>query len=211
MTTSIYDRSMEVVKQLLASGAEIGVIGGWAIWAYNPYKYSMDVDVVLRPAGFWKVRERLLQQGFTETSGGHLGKKGFRKAVEGGVIEVDVYDDKIGPFTASEVLDRSVEKGLFGMKTKVASPTDLMILKVYALTERRESGKGQKDISDLIALLLVARGEVAVERVRRTITDKSLKDAIALLTSSYQQTSRFYPLTMDEYRKLKTALKKWIR
>jgi predicted nucleotidyltransferase len=202
---------MEVIKELLASGAEIGVIGGWAIWAYNPYQYSMDVDVVLRPAGLWKVRERLLQLGFTETSGGHLGKKGFKKAVEGGIIEVDVYDGKIGPLTATEVLERSVEKDLSGVKTKVASPTDLMILKVYALTDRRESGKGQKDISDLIALLLVARGEVRIEEVRRAVTGKSLKDAIALLTSSYQQASRFYPLTMDEYRRLRTALKKWIR
>lgn len=206
----IYDTSKEVVKELLASGTEIAVIGGWAIWAYNPYKYSLDLDIVLRPSGLWKVREKLSLLGFTETSGGHLGKKGFKKAVEGGAIEVDVYDDKIGPFTAEEVLKRSLEKDLFGMRAKVASPTDLMILKVCALTERRESGKGQKDISDLIALLLAVRGEVRVDELKRAIPKKDLKDAIALLMSSYQQTSRFYPLSMDEYRKLKSALEKWM-
>jgi predicted nucleotidyltransferase len=169
----------------------------------------MDIDVVLRPGGLWKVRDKLLELGFNETSGGHLGKKGFKKAVEGGAIEVDVYDGRIGPFNAEDVLDRSLEKELFGMKTKVASPTDLLILKVYALTERGKSGKGQKDISDLVALLLAVRGDVEVEEVRKAIAKKDLKDAIALLTSSYQQTSRFYPLSMGEYKKLKTALEKW--
>jgi predicted nucleotidyltransferase len=207
----VHDISKAVVKELLASGTEIGMIGGWAIWAYNPYKYSMDVDVLLRPRDLWKVRERLQQLGFTETSGGHLSKKGFKKAVEGGTIEVDVYDGRIGPLMASEVLERSIEKELFGVKTKVASPTDLLILKVYALMERRESGKGQKDISDLVALLLAVRGEVNVEDVKKVIATKTLKDAIALLTSSYQQTSRFYPLTMNEYKKLKAALERWIR
>jgi len=206
----IYETSKEVVKELFDSGTEIGVIGGWAVWAYNPYKYSMDIDVVLRPGGVWKVREKLRQLGFTETSGGHLGKKGFKKAVEGGAIEVDVYDGSIGPFTAEDVLERSPEKDLFGIRAKVASPTDLMILKVYALTERRESGKGQKDISDLIALLTAVRSEVRVDELKKAIPKKDLKDAIALLTSSYQQTSRFYPLSMDEYKKLKAALEKWM-
>jgi len=32
----IYETSKGVVKELLDSGAEVGVIGGWAIWAYNP-------------------------------------------------------------------------------------------------------------------------------------------------------------------------------
>jgi predicted nucleotidyltransferase len=206
----IYETSREVVKELLSTGTEIGVIGGWAIWAYNPYKYSMDIDIVLRPSGLWMIREKLLQLGFNETSGGHLGKKGFKKAVEGGAIEVDVYDDKIGPFTAEDVLNRSLDKDLFGMDAKVASPTDLTILKMYALAERRESGKGQKDISDLIALLLAEQREIDVDEVTRVVARRALKDAIAVVTSSYQQTSRFYPLSMDEYRKLKTALEKWI-
>lgn len=206
----IYETSREVVKELLSTGTEIGVIGGWAIWAYNPYKYSMDIDIVLRPSDLWMIREKLLQLGFNETSGGHLGKKGFKKAVEGGAIEVDVYDDKIGPFTAEDVLNRSLDKDLFGMEAKVASPTDLTILKMYALAERRESGKGQKDISDLIALLLAEQREIDVDEVTRVVARRALKDAIAIVISSYQQTSRFYPLSMDEYRKLKTALKKWI-
>jgi predicted nucleotidyltransferase len=206
----IYETSREVVKELLSTGTKIGVIGGWAIWAYNPYKYSMDIDIVLRPSDLWMIREKLLQLGFNETSGGHLGKKEFKKAVEGGAIEVDVYDDKIGPFTAEDVLNRSLDKDLFGMEAKVASPTDLTILKMYALAERRESGKGQKDISDLIALLLAEQREIDVDEVTRVVARRALKDAIAIVISSYQQTSRFYPLSMDEYRKLKTALKKWI-
>jgi len=66
------------------------------------------------------------------------------------------------------------------------------------------------DIYDGIALLLAARGEMDVEKVREAVAKKALKDAIALLTSSYQQTARFYPLSMAEYKKLKAALEKWI-
>lgn len=126
------------------------------------------------------------------------------------MTEVDAYDDMIGPFKAGDVLRRSIKKELFGHMTKVASPTDLLILKLHALMERQESVKGQKDISDLIALLLAARGEMDVEKVREAVAKKALKDAIALLTSSYQQTARFYPLSMAEYKKLKVALEKWI-
>lgn len=210
MTTDIYETSQETVRELLGSGADICMIGGWAIWAYNPYKYSMDIDLVVKPEDLWKVRERLLELRFNETSGGHLAKKGFKKAMEGGAIEVDIYDGKIGPLSAREVLERSVVRDLFGFKAKVASPTDLAILKIHALTERRESSKGQKDISDLIALLLVALREIDVDRVRKTIPKKALKDAVALLTSSYQQSSRFYPLSMSEYRRLKSQIEKWI-
>jgi predicted nucleotidyltransferase len=206
----IYETSKEVVKELLSIETDLGVIGGWAIWAYNPYKYSMDIDIVLEQSGFWKVRERLLQLGFNQTSGRHLGTKGFKKALEDGAIEVDVYDDKIGPFTAEEVLKRSLKKDLFGMKANVASPTDLTILKMYALADRRGSGKGQKDISDLIALLLVERRDIDVSEVKSVVGRKALKDAIALVTSSYQRTSRSYPLSMDEYKRLKAALEKWI-
>ena len=206
----IYEVSQETLKEIVNSGADVGVIGEWAIWAYNPYKYSMDIDIVLKPGDMWKVREKLLELGFNETSGSHLGKKGFKKALEDGVIEVDAYDDMIGPFKAGDVLRRSIKKKLFGHMTKVASPTDLLILKLHALMERQESVKGQKDISDLIALLLAARGEMDVEKVREAVAKKALKDAIAILTSSYQQTARFYPLSMAEYKKLKVALGKWI-
>ncbi|MFY9605774.1 MAG: nucleotidyl transferase AbiEii/AbiGii toxin family protein [Thermoplasmata archaeon] len=209
MTVDIYETSRETVKGLIASGADIGVIGGWAVWAYNPYRYSMDIDVVVRPEDLWKVRKELRGLGFTETAGGHLRKKGFKKAVEGGTIEVDAYDGMIGPFRAVDVLKSSARKELFGHMTKVASPTDLLILKLHALTSRQESGKGQKDISDLIALLLVARGEIDLVKVRKAVPKKALKDNIALLTASYQQTARFYPLSMAEYKRLKAALQKW--
>jgi len=207
----IYKASQQTLKDLLESGADISVIGGWAVWAYNPYKYSLDIDVVLRPRDLWMIREKLLARGFNETSGGHLGKKGFKKAMEGGVIEVDAYEKAIGPFEASEVLDRSITRELFGRKVRVASPTDLLTLKLYALSDRKESGKGQKDISDLIALLLVARDQVDIDEVKASLPKKALKDAIALLTSSYQQTARFYPLSMAEYKRLKAALGKWMR
>jgi len=206
----IYRISQDTLRGILASGANVSVIGGWAVWAYNPYKYSMDIDIVLEPRDLWRVREKLLALGFNETSGGHLEKKGFKKATGEGTIEVDVYEDVIGPFKAAEVLSRSVDKELFGHRTKVASPTDLLILKLHALAGRKESGKGQKDMSDLIALLLVVRERVDVVRVRAALPRKSLKDAIALLTSNYQQTARFYPLSMAEYKRLKAALEKWV-
>lgn len=207
----IYEVSKGVVVELLSSGAEMAVIGGWAIWAYNPYKYSMDIDVTTRPNDMWKIRGSLLRLGFNETSGTHLGKKGFKKALEDGTIEVEVYDERIGPFAAGEILDRSLETDLFGMKARIASPTDLAILKIHALSERMESTKGQKDISDLIALFLAERARIDADRVKAVVGRKMLKEAIALVTSSFQRTSRFFPsLSMEQYKKLKSALEKWV-
>jgi nitrogen regulatory protein PII len=42
----------------------------------------MDIDIVLKPGDLWKVREKLLELGFNETSGSHLEKKGLH-AVDG--------------------------------------------------------------------------------------------------------------------------------
>jgi len=112
----IYTISQQTLKELLESGADISVIGGWAVWAYNPYMYSLDIDIVLRPSDLWMIREKLLERGFNETSGEHLEKKGFKKAMDEGVIEVDAYEKMIGPFQASEVLGRSVTRSCSATK-----------------------------------------------------------------------------------------------
>lgn len=206
----IYRTSQETLRRILDTGAEVSVIGGWAIWAYNPYKYSLDIDLVIEPKDVWIIRERLLEDGFNETSGGHLDKKVFKKAFEGGTIEVDVYDDRIGPFRATEVLRRSVERELFGKRTRVASPTDIFMLKLHALLDRRDSGKGQKDVSDLIALLVAVGGEIDLDTVRETMPRKMLRGAVALLRSSYQQISKAYPISMAEYKRLKSMLERLV-
>lgn len=207
----VFEASKHALAKMVESGANMSVIGGWAVWAYNPYKFSKDVDAVVGPRDTWKVRKVLLDDGFTETSGAHLGKRGFRKPVGDGVIDVDLYDGRVGPFEANEILERSVLKELFGHRTKVASPTDLLALKIHALLERRGSWKGEKDAADIIALLLATADEIEVDHLTQNIPRKRLAETAALLSASYQQTARYYSLSRAEYKRLKARLKRWVR
>ncbi len=45
----VYEVSQETLKEIVNSGADVGVIGEWAIWAYNPYKYPRWLSLVGMP------------------------------------------------------------------------------------------------------------------------------------------------------------------
>ena len=134
---SIYDQArrylLELARGQRVHGFTFILIGGWAIWHYNPYLESKDVDLVIRREEYWRLKELLRALGFTETRG-RLAKKGFTiKTPEGG-IDVDIYDDKIGPIEAESIFQgrlwQVIKMG--GEEIHVASPTILLITKLIA-------------------------------------------------------------------------------
>jgi len=143
---------------------------------------------------------------FSETSGTHLHKRGYRKLHEDTSIDVDIYDTVLGPYRVEELLPHSAPKPLGDVSVRTLEPTELLALKVVAAKDRRGSEKGSKDLADLLALLSSEGRSIAWDRIEERVPRKDLKDILRTALSDYRTTSRLYPLPMREYKALKRRL-----
>lgn len=203
----IYAKSLDVLKRMAAAQAEKGfricLLGGWAVWLYNPHMKSRDIDVAVGARDFWKLRDFLLSLGFRQTAK-VLEKAGFALLWEGDKIEVDVYDRTVGPFAVSELVARSVKKRLDGQVVNVLSASDLFMLKAHTALERLGTAKGEKDLADVLALLAVASRRIDFKKVSQRV---DLKELFALILKDFRTASRLYPMEMAKYKEMKAALR----
>jgi hypothetical protein len=213
---SIYDQArrylLELARGQRVHGFNFVLIGGWAIWHYNPYLESKDVDLVIRREEYWRLKEFLRALGFTETRGG-LAKKGFTiKTPEGG-IDVDIYDDKIGPIEVESIFQGRLWQvtKMGGLGIRVTSPTVLLITKLIAAKERgleRRSAKGMKDLTDIFALLQVQLDAVNWEVVRKHVSSESIEAVLAAALGDYGLIKRSFPaFGFTEFKGIKKRLK----
>ncbi len=198
-----YERSFEEAKAIAVAVPEAVLIGGWAVWCFNPRLKSRDIDVLVSPGDGWKLAAHLKGRGFVETSGAHLRKRGFRSLVEETSIDVDVYDTVLGPYRVEELLPRWVARDLGGPPMRVLEPTDLFVLKTHAAVDRRGTEKGTKDLADLLALLASEGGSITWDRVRERTPGKPTREILRTALADYRTTSKIYPLSLEEYRRLK--------
>lgn len=196
----IYEKSLEILKKLAESEIDFYLIGGWAIWCYNPYMKSKDVDIIVKEKDFWKLRDFLLNLGFKETAK-VLEKKGFSMLWEGDKIEIDVYDKKIGKYEIEDMIKDSVKKKINKRLVSIVSVTKLFILKSFTAMERLGTAKGEKDLSDLLALLDLHYKDIKWNKIEK------IKDLLQILLKDYKQTSRIYPMSLDKYKNIKSYLK----
>ena len=201
-----YDLSFLEAQEIARHVPEAVLIGGWAVWCYNPQLKSRDIDVLIAPRDLWRLEDHLLGRGFSETSGAHLHKRGFRKLHEDTSIDVDIYDTVLGPYRVEELLPHSAQKPLGDVLVRTLEPTELLALKVVAAKDRRGSEKGSKDLADLLALLSSEGRSIAWDRIEERVPRKDLKDILRTALSDYRTTSRLYPLPMREYKALKRRL-----
>ena len=201
-----YDLSFLEAQEIARHVPEAVLIGGWAVWCYNPRLKSRDIDVLVSPRDLWRLEAHLRGRGFSETSGAHLHKRGFRKLHEDTSIDVDIYDTVLGPYRVEELLPHSVMKSLGEAPVRALEPTELLALKAVAAKERRGSEKGSKDLADLLALLSAEGRTIAWDRIEERVPRKDLKDILRTALSDYRTASRLYPLPLKEYRALKRRL-----
>jgi len=196
----IYEKSLEILKRLVDSGIDFYLVGGWAVWCYNPYMKSKDIDIIVTEKDFWKLKDFLLGLGFRETAK-VLEKKGFSMLWNSDKIEIDVYDKKIGKFDIKGLIENSTKKKINSSMVSVISITNLFILKSFTATERMGTAKGEKDLSDLLALLDVYYKDI-------DWSELEIKDLLKILLKDYKQTTRIYPINLEKYKKIKNYLKK---
>lgn len=204
----VFERSFEEAQAIARAVPETVLIGGWAVWSFNPRLKSRAIDLLVSPKDLWRLARHLRSRGFVETSGAHLQKKGFRSLREDASVDVDVYDTVIGPYRVEELVSRWTQRDLGGVPVRVLRPTELIVLKLRAADDRRGSEKGSKDLADLLALLVAVSGTVEWAHVEGRLPRKLVQGVLRAALSDYRVTSRLYPLSMTEYRRLKRAVER---
>ncbi|MCD6476599.1 MAG: hypothetical protein J7K26_00330 [Candidatus Aenigmarchaeota archaeon] len=88
----MYEKSLEILIKIIENqekmNYKIYLVGGWAVWIYNPYLKSKDIDFIIKRKDFYKLKNFLISLGFKETSGEHLNKKGFSMLWDNDKIEI---------------------------------------------------------------------------------------------------------------------------
>lgn len=208
----VYGKSYELLGKIASAQEGFGfravLLGGWAVYFYNPYMKSRDIDIAVRPGDLFRLRSFLLGEGFSETSGEHLGKKGFAMPYGEGKVDIDVYDKKIGDFPIAPVFERPKVHKLDSGEILVADETTLLALKVICAADRIGTSKGEKDISDIIALLDACLARVDFYLLEKHAGAGKAKSIMRNIFGRYETAKQFYPLSMEKFRKLRSALKK---
>lgn len=204
---------MKLAKSQRVHGFTFVLIGDWAIWHYNPYLESKDVDLVIGKEKYWRLKKFLRILGFTETRG-RLAKKGLTVKTPDGGIDVDVYDDKIGPVEVGHIFRNRLWQvaRIDDEEVNVASPTILLITKLVAAKERgleRRSAKGIKDLTDTFALLQAQLDAVDWGVVREYVAPTTIRGVLAAVFSDYGAIKRsFSALSLGEFSLMRKRLKK---
>ena len=138
------------------------IIGGQAVNAYAEPVVSLDLDIVVA-AGQLRVVEELLRKEFTVAKHEHS----LNVSAYGSDLRIQIQTDPI----YAEFPDRAEVREVLGIKLPVASLTDLLQGKIWAVTDKtRRASKRQKDLADIARLLEVyprLRDEVPEEILKK--------------------------------------------
>jgi len=207
----IYEKSEEILNEIIKAqrkfSFDIILIGGWAVYCYNPYMKSKDIDFLIKEKDLWKLENFLDSIGFRQT-GKVLEKKGFAMIVGDDKVELDVYDKKIGGIEVSKVFDERMfeMKKFLNHEVKVASLNLLLSLKILSGAERMGTGKGMKDVSDILALLDKFCNNVDFKFVKSLIGEGAVKSVLPVVFSDYKKIKNLYPIRFLQFQKIRQRL-----
>lgn len=137
----VTQKSWQILTDL-SSKYQFVLIGGWAVWLYAKQLKSKDIDIVV---GLDQLGELGIDYALEKNE--RLKKYEIRQDE----IEIDVYTpfySEIG-VPAEVILRTAISLDGF----KVPPPEILLKLKMVAYQGRKGSGKGRKDLVDMISLL----------------------------------------------------------
>jgi len=208
----IYEKSLEILKKIIEAQKKydfkIILIGGWGVYCYNPYLKSKDIDFLIKEQDIWKLTSFLDFLGFRET-GKVLEKRGFALLVGDDKIELDVYDKKIGGFDVNQIFDKKLFsiKKLNGLETNVVELNLLLTLKIISGSERIGTGKGMKDISDIIALFDNFFDKIDLSFIYSNINKNVVNKVFSIIFSDYKKIKNLYPISFLKFEKIKKGLR----
>jgi len=208
----IYEKSQKTLKEIIKAqkkfGFEIILIGGWAVYCYNPYMKSRDIDFLIKKEDFWKLENFLDSIGFRRT-GEVLEKKGFAMLVGDDKIELDVYDEKIGGLKVKEIFNKKlfIPRNFNDEKVSVVNLNILTALKIISSADRIGTAKGVKDMSDILAIFDKFYDKIDFERVNILADKARVKQVVSVVFSEYKKIKNLYPMEFLKFEKIRKSLK----
>ncbi len=186
------EKSWEILQEFRKKYDFI-LIGGWAAYILTKRQKSKDIDIVVDLSELQKLKqENLLKND-------RLKKYEIKKE-----IDIDIYVEHFSQLTipVEDIKDYSIETQGF----KIASPELLLILKQGAYLDRKNSIKGEKDLIDIISLVLFANPDF--KKYYSIIKRYSLEDyrrELIDLIKNYKDYNELN-LSPNEFKKLKSKI-----
>jgi hypothetical protein len=175
MTAPIREPLRSALKRtasaLKADGVPFALAGGYALWAHGAPESENDVDFAVSETDTERAAAVLAAAGFEVV---RPPEDWLFKAVLDGVT-VDVLHRIVGEPVTAELLDRSTEKDLLGVRIPVLPATDLVSSKLRAMTEH------YCDVGALLPHVRAVREQIDWERLRREVEDNDFAAAFLFL------------------------------
>jgi len=192
-------KSLDVLK-ILNKKLRFIVIGGWAIYLRTNALKSKDIDMILID---WDDLEKI-KENYEPKKNDRLKK--YEIIVSD--IDVDIYI----PHYSKMVIPCDQLVTMFTVKEgfKVLKPEPLLILKQQALSDRKDSIKGQKDRVDILSLLLsktidFKKYRQLLEKHNIMFFEKELEGIIKLAKEEFSY------LNITNPRKIKQLKEEWMK
>jgi len=191
----ITQKSWEELK-ILNKKVKFVLIGGWAIYLYTRQLKSKDIDILIDYSELGKLKE-----GYDVTKNDRLKKYEARK----GEIQIDIYlphYSEIG-IPVDLLIDSSISLEGF----RVLNKEFLICLKIYVLSIRGRTPKGEKDFLDILSLFKVGSGDI--NKIVKTIKDYNLEKQFDYFLNFLDERveAEEIGLNKHQYKKLKTEIK----
>lgn len=197
----VIDKSFSLLKELRRK-IDFILIGGWAVYFLTGALKSKDIDLIVDFENLARLRD-LMSLSKTD----FLRK--YQARVEG--VDVDIYVIHYSKFIipTEEIIENTMRAKGFVLP----APEVLLILKQEAEKSRRDSVKGQKDRTDILALLAsgkvdMGKYEKLLKRYGITSFKKRLLEIIRNSRKEYEYLGARNP---KEVKKLKGKLLEMVR
>jgi predicted nucleotidyltransferase len=153
-------------------GVPFALAGGYALWAHGAPESENDVDFVVAEEDTERAAKVLADAGFEVI---RPPEDWLFKAGSGGVV-VDVLHRMVGEPVDPELLERSGEMDLLGIRLPVLPATDLVSTKLRAMTEH------YCDVGALLPHVRAVREQLDWARLRTEVADNDFAVAFLFLT-----------------------------
>ena len=157
---------------LKRDGVPFALAGGYALWAHGAPESENDVDFVIAEDDTDRAANVLEGAGFEVIRPPEDWL--FKVRVDG--VVVDLLHRVVGDPVTAEVLDRSEEMDLVGIRLPVLPATDLVISKLRSMTEH------YCDFGRLLPHVRAVREQLDWERLRKEVDDNDFAVAFLFLT-----------------------------
>lgn len=171
------------------------LIGGWATYLYTKELKSKDIDILVEYEELGKLKEN-----YDVTKNERLKKYEARK----GEVQIDVY---LPHFSSLGIpVDVLIAGSTSFEGFKVVKKEWLTSLKIYVLSLRGRSPKGEKDFLDILSLFKTGAGDI--EKLKKILKDYDLKESLNFFLGMLNERTQALEVGLNkhQYKKLKTEI-----